>query len=606
MPEDAGVTQMPGNVFFDQQRKLVTPRLGEVIRQAGHLRSGVDGRLWRYDGGVYRPDGDVFTRDQIRTLLGDECRRVHFDEVMTWLRSFPPTITGAVSTKYLNVTNGMLDWRTGELSEHDPEHCSTIQLPVAWNPEARCPRFAQFLGESMPEDAAPFAEEILGYGLLPSNPFHKAVLLKGPAGNGKSKFIGVAERLYGSENVSNMELINIAENRFATADLLGKLANLCGDIDTRAIRQSSTFKEITGGDTIAAERKFGQPFSFRPFALLIFSANEAPFSADQSEAWFDRWLILPMPTRFRGTDREDPYLDSKLAREIEGIFVLAVAGLRRLMDRGRFAPPQSVTDAGAEYREQLDTAAGFIAEGCVLHVNAWVSRPALYKAYRSWCEDSGRFPTSAVHFYARLRQRFEGQIEDRKRQGWPGFAGIGLLAEDRDNGEKGEKGETPGEVGAREKVALSSDNGEKGERGETKSHSAPIRAHTWGESGEHFPSFPFGDETPAQVADTEGNLFPPDFPSADESGRGAQSSNGSAPPLDDDAPTGESEPAPVENPETVAAKARAMERHALLRASSTVTPTTNPAPEPELPPVRPPIRPVSRKTNRARSKGRRR
>ena len=138
MPEDAGVTQMPGNVFFDQQRKLVTPLLGEVIRQAGHLRSGVDGRLWRYDGGVYRPDGDVFTRDQIRTLLGDECRRVHFDEVMTWLRSFPPTITGAVSTKYLNVTNGMLDWRTGELSEHDPEHCSTIQLPVAWNPEARC------------------------------------------------------------------------------------------------------------------------------------------------------------------------------------------------------------------------------------------------------------------------------------------------------------------------------------------------------------------------------------------------------------------------------------------------------------------------------------
>lgn len=476
MPVASSLVQLPAEVFFDQQRKLVTPRLGEVIRQAGHICTGIDGRLWRYEDGVYRPNGEVFARDQIRTLLGEECRRVHFEEVMTWLRSFPPAITGDHSTQYLNVANGMLDWRTGELSAHDPEHCSTIQLPVRWNPEARCPRFTQFLGESMPEDAAPFTTEILGYGLLPSNPFHKAVLLQGPSGNGKSTLIYVAERLYGSENVSHRELVDIAENRFAPADLLGKLANLCGDIDVRAIRQSSKFKEITGGDTISAERKFGQPFSFRPFALLIFSANEAPFSADQTEAWFDRWLIVPMIERFRGTDREDPHLRSKLAREIEGILVLAVTGLRRLMDRGRFDPPQSVTDAGAEYREQLDTAAGFIAERCVLHVNAWVQRPALYKAYRSWCEDSGRFPTSAVHFYARLRQGFGGQIEDRKRQGWPGFAGIGLLAVDT-FGSQGGRGETPGEGDSREKVALSSDNDARGERGETKSHSAPIRAH---------------------------------------------------------------------------------------------------------------------------------
>jgi putative DNA primase/helicase len=423
------VVQMTGSVFFDERDRLVTPRLGEVIRQAGDLRTGVDGRLWRYDGGVYRTDGDAFARDQVRELLGDECRRVHFEEVMTWLRSFPPSITGEASTRHLNLADGMLDWRSCELSRHDPEHCSTIQLPVRWNPEARCPRFSQFLVEAMPKDAGPFVEEILGYGLLPDNPFHKAVLLKGPAGNGKSTFIHVAEHLYGRENVSHRELVDIAENRFAPADLLGKLANLCGDIDARALRQSSTFKTITGGDTIAAERKFGQPFSFRPFALLIFSANEAPFSADQSEAWFDRWLIVPMTERFRGTEREEPHLRDRLASEIEGVLVLAVNGLRRLMERGRFEPPESVRVAGEDYREQLDTAIGFIAEGCVLHPDAWVPRPALYKAYRQWCQDSGRLPTSAVHFYARLRQHFADQIEDRIRRGSPGFAGIGLLAE---------------------------------------------------------------------------------------------------------------------------------------------------------------------------------
>ena len=49
----------------------------------------------------------------------------------------------------------------------------------------------------------------------------------------------------------------------------------------------------TGGDTLTAERKFGHPFVFRNRATMIFSANELPGSADLSDGFFSRWVIVP-------------------------------------------------------------------------------------------------------------------------------------------------------------------------------------------------------------------------------------------------------------------------------------------------------------------------
>jgi hypothetical protein len=57
--------------FFDEKGRLVVSRLAEVIAQAGHLRVGTDGRLWQYRAGVYRPDGELFARGQVRVLLGE-------------------------------------------------------------------------------------------------------------------------------------------------------------------------------------------------------------------------------------------------------------------------------------------------------------------------------------------------------------------------------------------------------------------------------------------------------------------------------------------------------------------------------------------------------
>lgn len=414
----------PGRFFGEGG--LVVPRLGDEIRALGPVVPGIDGRLYRYCEGVYRGDGEGFARGAVRRLLGDLFKRRHTDEALAYLRAFDIEVSDRQPDGLINVRNGLLDWRTDPpvLRPHDPAVVSTIQLPTAWNPEARCPRIEAFLAAVVP-DAVSFVLEVIGYALLPANPLRVAVLLLGPGRNGKSVLLLVTKALLGAENVSVVPLQVMTENRFAAAELFGKLANICGDLDARAIKQTDSFKMLTGGDPMLAERKHRDHFTFLPFALPIFSANEPPLSSDQTEAWFDRWLVVPMERRIP-EDEIDPHLAAKLTTrdELEGLLVLAIAGLRRLMARGRFELPASVQRARLSYRERLDTVAGFVGEECQLEPNAWTQRSALYRSYRAWATDGGRLPVSAATFNEHMRAGFGEKVVETKRVGIMGWAGI--------------------------------------------------------------------------------------------------------------------------------------------------------------------------------------
>jgi putative DNA primase/helicase len=106
----------------------------------------------------------------------------------------------------LNVANGMLDWRTGDLLPHSPEHLSIIQLPVAWNPDATCPATDTFLSEILPADAQRFTREAVGYTAVASAFLRQAVMCLGGGSNGKTTFLSLVRRLLGRHNVSAVPL----------------------------------------------------------------------------------------------------------------------------------------------------------------------------------------------------------------------------------------------------------------------------------------------------------------------------------------------------------------------------------------------------------------
>ncbi len=428
----AGGHRPPPDAFFTSRGAFQVTALGGYVEGLAHLRVDKGRTLWRYEGGYYRPDGEVWARAVVRDLLGPRWRSSYAAETMTWLRDKMADIdVEAPPEAYLNLRNGLLDWRTLDLRDHDPEVVFTFQIPHRWRPEATCPKIERFVSEVIPADAVDFVYEVAGYATLPGNPFQKAILLTGPGGNGKTQLLTVLTGLVGEENVSNISLHDLADNKWSAAELVGRLANICGDIDRRALKRTDLFKKITGDDVLVCERKYGHPFKFKAFCVPIFSANEEPGTTDQTDAWWDRWLRIPMGGKIRGTEAEVPRIGAALAAdeaEMEGLLVKAVDHLRAVMERGRFSLPESVATANEDARRTLDTVVAFVEELCTFDPEAWTKRDLLYATYKSWVTDGGQFPLGRNNFNRRLfheywskRQLIELRQNHEGERGWKGI-----------------------------------------------------------------------------------------------------------------------------------------------------------------------------------------
>ncbi|MGQ0517616.1 DUF5906 domain-containing protein, partial [Bacillus sp. D-CC] len=80
-------------------------------------------------------------------------------------------------------------------------------------------------------------EEILGYILFRRNEFAATFILTGNGSNGKSSYLKIIRQLVGEENASSLDL-NELDQRFKTAELFGKLANIGDDIGKGYIKES--------------------------------------------------------------------------------------------------------------------------------------------------------------------------------------------------------------------------------------------------------------------------------------------------------------------------------------------------------------------------------
>ena len=300
----------PSEVSIPNPRTLVRD-LSAAITSKDHFARNGSGVLYVYRDGVYQPSGEMWIRQQVKHLLLDhDCTelwsRALTREVVEFISLDVPELPEQPATELINLENGLLRFRTRELIPHSPEFLSSIRIPIRFDPEATCPEIERFIAQVFPEDGVPLAWEILGDLLTPDRSIQKAICLVGQGGNGKSAFLDLATNFVGTENVCHISLQRLESDRFSAARLYGKLANICPDLPSEGLTTSATFKAITGGDRITTEFKYCDSFEFMPFARLLFSANRLPASNDASQAFFDRWLIVPFPNRFRHTRGETP------------------------------------------------------------------------------------------------------------------------------------------------------------------------------------------------------------------------------------------------------------------------------------------------------------
>jgi putative DNA primase/helicase len=419
-------------LWFDRATFIPAILASEITRKHHFLASpideaGVGVRLHIYEGGVFKPTGADVARRLTHKLLGAASKPDRIEATVALIKESSKVATSELNSaamNLLNVQNGMLDWRTGELKSHSPEYRSTFQIAANFIPGKRSRNVDEFLAGVFPQDALLLAEELFGYLLLPSTKFHKAIMFLGVGRNGKSTTLSMLTALLGEDCVSNVSLQDLVENRFAAAELQGKLVNIYADLPSSSLEQSSVFKAIVGGDTIKAERKNCHPFKLVPMARLLFSANELPKSADRSPAYFERWIIIPFPNRFLGSKANKDLLRLLTTPEARSALLnRAVDGLQRLEAQQDFTVCASVQEAGQTYRMECDPIFKFISEYLDLKLGSVLSKAEVYKKYSDLI-----FPSESAGVFNKRVTEAMGVIEKRmERAGrfervWSGLA----------------------------------------------------------------------------------------------------------------------------------------------------------------------------------------
>jgi putative DNA primase/helicase len=236
--------------------------------------------------------------------------------------------------RYLTMQNGLYDLSNINSSRITPESSRPICCPMILIRMQNVPRWLQYLDEVFMSDAATirFVQEAVGYAFHKSIP--KAVLffLIGDGGNGKSVFIDVISSLCGKENVSNISLNRLNDEKYLP-ELHGKMINVSGETPNAKCMNTDLIKSVVAGDWVTGREIYKQPSKFKPYAKHYLGMNTLPEIEDNTHGMWRRIYVIEFPHKF--SEREaDVELTGKLLDELSGIFNWALEGYRRLRDQG--------------------------------------------------------------------------------------------------------------------------------------------------------------------------------------------------------------------------------------------------------------------------------
>jgi len=411
---------VPSFINPDTEKFDATLLTDYVAFEPTTLGRGVDGDIYEYRDGVYVRDEHAVTK-RVAKALGAKFSTTVLGQVNAHLLNVELPVVGLPDLPsgylpYIVLDNGIYWWRDAKLEEHSSALGAMTKLPIAFDEIAIPYSFLDWLKQVLGDDPEMHRHmwEVIGYLLMTGNPLQKIFLLYGEGGNGKGTMLRVIRSLLGRANYSSISMHQLVDDRFATSGLYGKTANISGDLSSRFLSDPQILKEITGGDSINASRKFGHSFEFVPYAVPIFASNEFFRTSDNSIGWRRRWEVIDFVQK---VDSGGPFDEQLLFDDAPGIFNYAMEGLRRVMERGKFAPPTAAREATTRLHDAADPLMLWLDEDDAVSQAPELSSPSadVYKRYANWCRRNGYTPLASGPLGQRLKQL--GITRTRPREG---------------------------------------------------------------------------------------------------------------------------------------------------------------------------------------------
>ena len=387
---------------FFQGNTFLFDKFAAFIKNDAHIIR-INNQLHIYKDGIYVSGYQNIESEMIRHIpILNAAKRT---EVLKYLEIMIQDNTKSEDANLIAFENGLLDIVDDTFIPFTPEHIITNKVRWRYNPDAYSEIADEVLDRIACNDPQIRAllEEAIGYCFYRRNELGKCFILIGDKSNGKSTFLSMIQTLLGDENIASLDLKELGD-RFKTAELFGKLANIGDDIGDEFIPKAAIFRKLVTGDRVSAERKGQNPFEFNNYSKFLFSANNIPRIKDKTGAVQRRLVIIPFEATFNKTLPDgspnpnfNPYIKHLLKTDevMEYLISLGIRGLKRVLENRAFTASSKVQKEMDEYEESNNPVLGFIKE-CEEEDFPIINEPVqkVYKRYREYCIENSLTPLS--------------------------------------------------------------------------------------------------------------------------------------------------------------------------------------------------------------------
>ena len=338
----------------------------------------------------------------------------------------------------LNVENGTIDLRTGQLRPHSKADLITKLAPVTFDANADCPKWRAFVDEIMSRNVVlvGYLRKLVGYWLTGIVRDHILPLFIGTGANGKSVFLNTVQSLIGADYCMKAPADFLLAKKNAThptelADLFGKRLVSCIEIESGRRLAESLVKELTGGDPIRARRMREDFWQFDPTHKVVLAANHRPVVRGRDNGVWRRLRVVPFDIVIPA-EKQNKKLTEELQSELPGILNWALLGCLEWQAEG-LGEPAEVMAATADYKGENDLIGAFITDMCVTMPSISVAAGQLFAAYQQWCSGNGHLADNSTTFGRDLTERGFDVKPTKKGKV---RCGIGLMATEHSTGDQ--------------------------------------------------------------------------------------------------------------------------------------------------------------------------
>lgn len=389
--------------------------LGNLLKHDVQFAKDGAGNLYYFDKGTYHRNAEVLIEELYYRWLV-ECQKVEdfkarkAKDIAEFIAITASVLWDRPTCDYISLLNGLYNVHTQAIEPHNPDWLTTVQIPITYDANAKCPAWDAFLSEVLPiNGGAQYLMEIIGIAMVPFTSLQKYIILVGSGSNGKSTYLNGLQAAVGKRNISNIALhaLTNPNERFVKAGLVGKLLNVFGDLSAEKIKDASHIKVLTGEDTLTIEEKHKQAYSYMPYTRYIFSCNEVVRSDDETDGYKRRYVHIPFMQKFTVDPGKGKELSETLASpgELSGLANKVLPLIANIMENG-FSITSEIAAVIDEWCAVPDTTVKWLRGNIEVSEGQAIPASKLYDLYCETCPFTAEDSRSRSKFVRFMRATF--------------------------------------------------------------------------------------------------------------------------------------------------------------------------------------------------------